>query len=116
MPPADDVNRIGHILESARKAVRFAYRRNTADAEADEVLFLALVRLLEVIGEAAEGISGEFQSRHPDIPWRQMAGMSTRLNRGDFEVESRLVWETVTAELPPLIKHLQRVLDKESRH
>lgn len=115
MPPADDLNRVGRILESARHAVRFAYRRNPADTEADEVLFLALVRLLEVIGELANGVSGEFQSRHPGIPWRQMAGMYRRLTRGDLDFDSTLVWETVTAELPPLIKQLQQVLDKESR-
>jgi|WetSurMetagenome_2_1015567.scaffolds.fasta_scaffold1185446_1 uncharacterized protein with HEPN domain len=114
MPPVDDIGRIGNIMESARKAVRFAYRRNPADAEADDILFLALIRLLQIIGESAFAISAEFKSRYPDLPWTQIAGMYRRLDRGDLDFDSRLVWETVTAELPPLIKQLQQVLDKES--
>ena len=78
----------------------------------NEVLELALVRLLEIIGEAASGISSEFREKYPNISWRQMTTMRNRLIHGYFEVNMDIVWMTVTTELPPLIEQLQQVLDE----
>lgn len=65
----DDV-RLQHMLDSAGQAVEFTKERSRDDLDTDTILMLALTRLLEIIGEAARGISDEFKTHHPQIPWR----------------------------------------------
>ncbi len=107
----DDATRLHHILDSARMAVRFAAGHTGDDLLTDDMLFLALTRLLEIIGEAAAGVSAEFKSAHPEIPWRQMSAMRNRLIHGYFDVNRRLVWETVTGDLPPVIHQVQAAIE-----
>jgi uncharacterized protein with HEPN domain len=68
----DDSVRIRHILDAAREAISFADNRSRTDLYTDRKLNLSLVRLLEIIGEAARGISEEFRQNHPDLPWDKM--------------------------------------------
>ncbi len=103
MPPPDDSSRLRHIVDASLKAVQFSQGRSRHNLDTDEMLDLALVRILEIIGEAAGGISGELCSRYPHIPWRQMSGMRHRLIHVYFEVNMDVVWKTVQEELPPLI-------------
>ena len=64
----DDGTFIIHILEAARKAVDFVFGRKPGDLEKDEKLAHSLVRLLEIIGEAAGGVSESYRGKHPHIP------------------------------------------------
>lgn len=113
MPPPDDAIRVHHILDSARKAAVFIRGKSREVMDTDEVLTLALVRLLEVIGEASTGITESLRAKYPEIPWREMANTRNRLIHGYFEINYDLVWETVTKELPPLIRQLKSVLREE---
>lgn len=106
----DDMVRIRHILEAAREVIEFAKDRNRADLDIDRKLNLSLVRLLEIIGEAARGISSEFRETHPDLPWKSMVGMRDRLIHAYFDVNLDVVWETVTEDLPPLVAKLEKIL------
>ena len=106
----DDNVRIQHILDASREAVAFANGRNRADLDTDRKLNLSLVRLLEIIGEAARGISSEFRQEHPDLPWKSMIGMRDRLIHGYFDVNLDVVWKTVTEDLPPLILQLEKIV------
>ena len=116
MPIIDDISRLRHILEAAQKAVRYTKNRKRADLNSDELLGLGLIRLLEIIGEAAWGISEDLRRRYPKIAWRQMSGMRNRLIHGYFDVNNDLVWETVTIELPPLITEIKTVIKKEATY
>ena len=113
MPVIDDASRLQLILEAAQKAVRYTKNRKRNDLDTDELLGLGLIRLLEIIGEAAWGISDSLRNKHPEIAWRQMANMRNRLIHGYFDVNNDLVWETVTLELPPLIAQIKAVIKKE---
>ncbi|MFN8469407.1 MAG: HepT-like ribonuclease domain-containing protein [Caldilineaceae bacterium] len=77
--PEADAIRLRHMLDAAAKARMFAQYRDREDLEADEILALALVRLLEILGEAAAHVSPEVQAQFPAIPWRQMTGTRNRL-------------------------------------
>jgi len=73
-------------------------------------LLFALVRCIEIIGETGARVSPSTQTRHPQLPWAQMRGMRNRLIHAYFDVNARLVWDTVTDDLPPLIEQLTAIL------
>ena len=106
----DDGVRIRHILDAAREVVGFMDGRCRADLDTDRQLNLSVVRLLEIIGEAARGISQQFRQSHPDLPWKSMVGMRDRLIHGYFDINLDVVWETVTDDLPPLIEKLKKIV------
>jgi len=106
----NDNVRIRHILDAAREAIRFTDNRIRTDLDTDRKLNLSLVRLLEIIGEAARGISEEFRQNHPDLPWNKMVGMRDRLIHGYFDVNLDVVWETITEDLPTLVAQLEKMV------
>jgi len=106
----DDSVRIRHILDAAREAIAFTKDHGRADLDTDRKLNLSLVRLLEIIGEAARGISQEFRDSHPALPWKTMIGMRDRLIHAYFDVNLDVVWQTVTEDLPPLIAQLEKIV------
>jgi uncharacterized protein with HEPN domain len=116
--PHDDV-RIRHMLDYSREAVRFAEQRGRLDLDADRMLQLGLVRLVEIVGEAASRVSADTRQRYPQIPWLQIAGMRNRLVHGYDFVDYDILWQTVTEDLPALVAALEPLLpalrhDRES--
>jgi len=106
----DDETRLRHILDAAREAVNFLEGLHRKNLDTDRKLSLSLVRLLEVVGEAARSVSSELRRKHSDIEWKSMVGMRDRLIHGYFDVNLDVLWETVTNDLPPLIDRLERIL------
>ena len=106
----NDSVRIRHILDAAREAISFSDNRSRTDLDTDRKLNLSLVRLLEIIGEAARGISEEFRQNHPDLPWKKMVGMRDRLIHGYFDVNLDVVWETITEDLPDIVAQLEKMV------
>jgi uncharacterized protein with HEPN domain len=108
--PVSDAVRLRHILDAARQALTFVEGRSRADLDADQMLSLAAVRLLEIIGEAARGVSAPFRDAHPEVPWSKMGNMRNRLIHGYFNVNLDVVWETVTQDLPALITQVEQIV------
>ena len=106
----DDEIRLKHILEAALEAVSFTEGYRREDLDTDRKLSLSLVRLLEIIGEAAKGITTEFRQEHSELPWKSMVGMHDRLIHGYFNVNLDIVWKTVINDLPPLINKLETIV------
>jgi uncharacterized protein with HEPN domain len=100
------------MLDAAEKALRFVKGRTRTDLDNDEMLSLAVVRLLEILGEAARHVTSDLQRSRPDIPWRQIAGTRDRLIHGYDEVDLDIVWTIVSAELRPLVDALAHLLDE----
>ena len=107
---ANDSVRLRHIQDASRQALAFVRGRSRADLDRDPMLSLALVRLLEIIGEAARGVSVSTRDSHPGIAWSQMAAMRDRLIHGYFDVNLDIVWQTVEQDLPPLLAQLEKIL------
>ncbi len=105
-----DQERVYHMLDAARKAVEFTSGKDSTQLEADEILTLALVRLLEIIGEAAGCVSVECRSDYPNVPWTAIKGMRNRLIHGYFDCNVELMWKTVKEDLPPLIPILENII------
>lgn len=106
----NDRIRLQHMLDAAEKAVHYAQGKTREDLDKDELLTLAIVRLLEIIGEAAKGVDQSLRDANPAIPWRQIAGTRDRLIHGYFDVDLDVVWAIVTVDLPTLIPELERIL------
>ena len=70
----EDLIRLRHMLDAAKKAVGFAKGKFETDFSKDEKLALALVRLLEIVGEAARNVSNDIRKSHPEIPWKEISG------------------------------------------
>jgi uncharacterized protein with HEPN domain len=106
----DDLASVGHMLDTAQRAV--AKIRGTArcDFDADENLRLALAYLLQIIGEAARQVSPTFRAAHPAIPWSGIIGMRHKVVHDYMNVDEDVVWRTATQELTPLIVELERLL------
>ncbi|HKA53165.1 MAG TPA: DUF86 domain-containing protein [Candidatus Binatia bacterium] len=113
MPKHDDVVRLRHMLEHAREAIVLMEGKNHADLESSRLHLLAIVRLVEIIGEAASRVSQATQRKYPQIPWPQIIGMRNRLVHGYDVVDIGIVWQTVNEELSPLIAELERILSTE---
>ena len=109
MPPCDDTVRMRHRLARARVAVGLREGRARDDLDADRVVALALVRLLEMIGEAARRVSNQTQAQHGDVPWGEIVGLRNRLIHGYDSVDMAIVWEILTGDLPPLVETLQAI-------
>jgi len=100
------------IIENAERAERFL--RDTPSLEAlrqDDRTSYAVVRTLEIIGEAAKHIPESVRSRYTDLHWRGMTGMRDKVVHGYFGVDLEVVWRTVHEELPPLREGIRRILD-----
>jgi uncharacterized protein with HEPN domain len=101
------------ILIAARRAVRFLKGMTWEAFEQSELHQNAVMRPLEIIGEAARRVSQDTRDAHPDIPWDQMIGMRNRLIHEYFRVNLTTVWETVQDDLPPLIALIEPLVPPE---
>jgi uncharacterized protein with HEPN domain len=102
MQPDDGV-RIRHMIEAAESAQRFITGRHRGDLDTDEMLLFALVRAIEIIGEAASKTSEEIRSALPSVPWPAIVSMRNRLIHAYFDIDRNILWKTVTEEVPALL-------------
>ncbi len=110
MSRRDDRTSLNDMLTHAREAVALVEGVSHDAFIADRVRQLALTRLLEIIGEAANRVSAPLRRSCPDVPWAQIIAMRNRLIHGYDVVDWDLVWGSVVHDLPPLITALECVL------
>lgn len=110
----DDLIRLRHMIEAAAEAMRFTEHRRRKDLDEDRMLTLALVKAIEIIGEAASKLSAEFRERRPEIPWPSIVGMRNKLVHAYFQIDPDVVWLTTVNELPELIRSLTDIIESES--
>lgn len=102
------------IVIAARKAIRFLEGMSWAEFSKSELHQTAVIRPLEIIGQAAGRVSEETQQSHPGIPWQQMIGMRNRLIHEYFRIDLEAVWDTVHTDLPALIAHIEPMIPPEN--
>ena len=108
----EDETRLGHMLDHAREAVALVKGRARTDLDKDRLLNLGLVRLVEIVGEAANRVSKERQRQEENIPWPEIVGMRNRIVHGYDDVDFDILWAVIRDDLPPLIKQLERTLGR----
>lgn len=102
------------MLDHSREALQLSEGKVRADLDADRILNLALVRLLEIIGEAANRVPKDEQQRYPQIPWPEIVGLRHRLIHGYDRVDFDIVWQISTRDLPQLVAELEAILSPET--
>ena len=105
-----DVIRLRHMLDAAREALSFIAGRSSEDLSRERMLVLALVKEIEIIGEAASRISDESRKALPRIPWPKIIAMRNRLIHACADVDLSIVWDTLTGALPELLRELETAL------
>jgi uncharacterized protein with HEPN domain len=91
------------MLLAARKVQQFTRDVAWQSFQSDEILQNAVMRMVQIIGEAATGISPEFKQAHSEIPWNQIVGMRHRLVHDYVNIDLARVWEVVQRDIPELI-------------
>jgi len=106
----DPLIRVRHMRDHSREAIDLLGEMTLDDLLHDRTLQLALVRLVEIVGEASTRVAGEVKDQHPAVPWRDIAGMRNKLIHEYEYVDVTIVYNTVRHDLPPLIALLDEVL------
>ena len=109
----DDTIRLSHMLEAAHEAIEFMQDRTRFDLNLDRMLVLALVKAIEIIGEAAYQVSQDTRAQLKGIPWEDIVGMRHRLVHAYFDINLDILWRTVQDDLPPMITELDRIFRGE---
>ncbi len=98
------------ILAYAREAVEISKGKTRQDLDRERLLNLAMTRLVEMLGEAANRVPEDVQAKYPDLPWLQMIAARNRLIHGYDSVDFDILWVIIHNDLPALIIRLQEIL------
>jgi uncharacterized protein with HEPN domain len=110
MPRHDGAVSLRQMRDSTREALEMMRGQVRKDLDTDRKLNLALVRLLEIVGEAANRVPPEIRGQHPQIPWPQLISLRNRLIHGYDEVDFDILWQIVTHDLPALASELEQIV------
>ena len=112
MNPRDRV-RLQHLADALNSAIRFAQDRKRSDLDTDEMLLFALVRAIEIAGEAGSQVTAETRAQVSDVPWSLIIGMRNRLVHAYFDINRDILWTTVTEATPPLVERISKLLEED---
>ena len=110
----DDDARLLDMLLAAREAMAFVDGLTFPEFQRNRMAQLAILKTIEIVGEAASRISTETTKAHPDIPWSGIGGMRNRLVHGYFNINLERVWETARQDIPRLISQLEPLAPPEA--
>ncbi|MBR4274198.1 MAG: DUF86 domain-containing protein [Bacteroidales bacterium] len=100
--PIRDKERLAHINQAIGRIKRYTKDLSYDSFIADDMVYYAVVKNIEIIGEAANMLTAEFQIAHPETPWKMIKGMRNYIVHEYFQIDSNVVWNVVTQNLPEL--------------
>jgi uncharacterized protein with HEPN domain len=103
------------MLDASREAMGYADGRSRGDLDTDTMLARALVKCIEIVGEAAARTSEETRGQAAAIPWAQINGMRNRLIHAYFDINLDQVWGTVVDDLPAIARALEAILEADAQ-
>ncbi len=105
----DNLAYLRHVLEAIDKINNYLNGFDFEKFSKNNLVFDGVVRELEIIGEAANKISDEFQEAHQEIPWRQMTGIRNMLIHEYFDIDQKIIWDTCQKDLPELKETIEKL-------
>lgn len=108
--PLKDRIRIEHIIDSTNNVLNFTKGRSLADLSSDKMLFYAVVKNLEIIGEAAYHLTKAFRNKHPETEWNGIIRLRNILVHDYYQVNIQTIWDIVSHDLSPLQKQANQYL------
>ena len=109
--PLKDKERLLHMIAAIDRILRYTEGKSYEDLVNDDMMYYAVIKNIEIIGEAANMLTTEFQTTHPDTPWKMVKGMRNYIVHEYFQIDDVVVWDVVTNNLLPLKQHLQSYLN-----
>jgi uncharacterized protein with HEPN domain len=106
----DDRSTLEQMLETATRLRQHARVRTREALEADDVAQLALLHLIQRLGEGASRLSADFRAAHPEFPWAEMIGMRNRIVHGYDDLDPDILWRVSSEDIEPVIAGLERAL------
>ena len=106
-----DRERLSHMLVAIERIERYTSGKSYEDFVADDMMYYAVVKNIEIIGEAANMLTSEFQNAHPETPWKQVKGMRNYIVHEYFQIDDIVVWDVVTNNLIELKAQIQHYID-----
>ena len=103
---------LSHIIDSILLIEEYTNNASETEFHKNRSLQDAIIRRLEIIGEAVKNLPTQFRAKHPEIPWKQIAGMRDILIHEYFDVDLALTWRVVKQEIPVIKKRLSAILSK----
>ena len=105
-----DRERLEHILAAIDRVLRYTKNKTYEELVSDDMMYYAVVKNIEIMGEAANMLTQEFQEAHPETPWKQVKGMRNYIVHEYFQIDDIVVWDVVTNNLPSLREQIERYL------
>ena len=108
-----DKGRLLHIATSIQNITTFLQNKTADDFLLDPILYFAVVKNMEIIGEASYMLTHEFRETHSETPWQDIINMRHILVHGYYHVDSREVWAAIKNDLPVLEKQIKKYLEED---
>ncbi len=105
----DDNVFLKHILDAIIRIEEYVVGLKREEFMANHLVQDGVIRQIEIIGEATKKLSGEMKKKHPDLPWKDMAGMRDKLIHGYFGVDIDAVWDTVKNDIPDMKNKIKAI-------
>lgn len=102
-----------HMLDAISNIKTFTENVDANEFKNNELVQSAVIRQIEIIGEATKKVSDKTKAHYPDVPWRDIAGMRDKLIHGYFGVDIDAVWDTIQRDIPTLQQYVEKILDKK---
>ena len=110
--PLKDRERLKHILDAIDRVTNYVKDKTFDDLQRDDMMYYAVVKNIEMMGEAANMLTPQFQQTHTETPWKMVKGMRNYIVHEYFQIDSVVVWEVVSKELLPLREQIVRYLSE----
>ena len=101
-----------HIIESIERINRYISGKSFSDFVTDDMMYYAVVKNIEILGEASNMLTEAFRNGHPDTPWKLVSGMRNYIVHEYFQVDNKVVWDVITNDLPMLHRQVAAYLQE----
>ena len=101
------------MLQAIERICRYTKGKNFEDFIADDMMYYAVVKNIEILGEASNMLTEEFRQAHPKPPCKQVNGMRNYIVHEYFQVDNNVVWDVITNDLPVLEQQIKEYLTEE---